>query len=312
MSPQTGPNNQMRFNGPNQGNSPRPPFMPGPQGPGMPPFPGSDMQGPPGGMQGPPGMQGVPMGPPPPMNQAAALVGAILRAAPMLQQQFRGPNPQGQQGPPTSGPGGMMMMGPPSMQGPGDMMMGQGQNMMGPGPNMMGPPPMHGNMGEQGFMGQQDNNMMGQPDNMGMGQNFGMDQTSMNMDQNNMNQDSNNMNINPMDPRYGMAQSTNLDNQDMEIENQSETKDVDMEGTSEAEADRDQTTQQTGKADMSDVDLRADVDMRGDRNEERKEENKDEGIVIYSFMKLQLILGALWITKSHVSNNSTRQKLLKL
>ena len=160
MSPQTGPNNQMRFNGPNQGNSPRPPFMPGQQGPGM-PFPGSDMQGPPGGMQGP-GMQGVPMGPPPPMNQAAALVGAILRAAPMLQQQLRGPgpqgppNPMGQQGPPTSGPGGMMMMGP-GMQGPGDMMMGQGQNMMGPGPNMMGPPPMPGNMDNQGFMGQQDN-----------------------------------------------------------------------------------------------------------------------------------------------------------
>ena len=281
MSPQTGPN-QMRFNGPNQGNSPRPPFMPGPQGPGM-PFPGSDMQGPPGGMQGP-GMQGNPMGPPPPMNQAAALVGAILRAAPMLQQQFRGPGPQGpptsmsmgQQGPPTSGPGGMMMGQGPGMQGPGDMMMGPGPNMMGPGPNMMGPP-MQGNMGDQGFMGQQDNNMMGQQNNMGMDQNFGMDPNSMNMNPDNMNADPNNMNVNPMDPRFAMSQSANLDNQDMEIENQTETRDVDLRGGNEGATD--EMEQTAIKEDMGDIDLRNDIDMRGDRNEERKVEAKDEGML---------------------------------
>ena len=96
----------------------------------------------------------------------------------------------------------------------------------------------------------------------------------MNQDPNNMNQDRNNMNNNPMDPRYAMTESANLDNQDMEIENQTDTKEVDMEGASEAETE---TDQKAGKSDMGDVDLRTDVDMRGDRNEERKEETKHEG-----------------------------------
>lgn len=129
MSPQGGPN--MRFNGPmNQGTPPRPPFMNGPP-PGMESSPMA-MQGPPmsgpgpmmgpgphGMMQGPPtgpGMQGPPMGPP--ISQAAALVGALLRAAPMLQQ-YRGPatsmaNDGFNQGP-MNNPGMMVsnsMMGP--------------------------------------------------------------------------------------------------------------------------------------------------------------------------------------------------------
>ncbi|WAR03005.1 ZC3H8-like protein [Mya arenaria] len=136
----------MRFNGPP--NRP-PPFLGPAQMDGPPPMMGPPMSGP-GGLMGPgpppgmvgPGMQGPPMGPPPPMNQAAAIVGAILRAAPMLQQ-YRGPNAQV----PTS-------MG--NMMGPGMNM--DGQNMMGQNsgmPNSMGMMgPMMGmmNQGQEGMM----------------------------------------------------------------------------------------------------------------------------------------------------------------
>lgn len=179
MSPQTsqgGPN--LRFGAPaNQPGPNRPPFI-GPGGPAMdgppmgmvPPMvsgPGLLGPGPPGPMmtgQGAPGMQGPPMGPPAPMSQAAALVGAILRAAPMLQQ-YRGPNPQA---PSTSLPS-TMQGGDARFMGPnmdGSNMMNQGmnmnnQNMMGPGmnmdgsmmntvPNMMGGP---GVMNQDGMMG---------------------------------------------------------------------------------------------------------------------------------------------------------------
>lgn len=175
MSPQTGPvGPNMRFNGPNQGPPPqRPPFM-GPPGPGM-DGPPMGMQGPPPMVSGPglmgpgpapmmsgpampgPGMQGPPMGQP--MSQAAALVGAILRAAPMLQQ-YRGPGPQGPNTTMSSG-----MPGDPRFMGPN--MIGPGSNM--DGPNMLTPPPNMGtggammSPGQEGLMGdnQQQHGMMG-------------------------------------------------------------------------------------------------------------------------------------------------------
>ncbi|XP_053384197.1 zinc finger CCCH domain-containing protein 4-like [Mercenaria mercenaria] len=251
-----GPN--MRFNGPpNQGGPPRPPFM-GPPGPGM-DGPPMNMQGPPPmvsganmgngpGLMGPgpapmmsgpgmsgPGMQGPPLGPP--MSQAAALVGAILRAAPMLQQ-YRGP---GQQGPKS-------MQGDPRFMGP---------NVMGQGPNMMGPPPnMSGSImspGQDGMMGDNQQGMMG----MGQGQQVMMNQGQGSMMQDeDMNQQQTNQNMNSQmnmaggsnirDPRkLGAQNDPRLKREDQEIT------DVDMRPVKSGES-----------SNLGDQDFRQDVDMR--------------------------------------------------
>ncbi|KAH3888748.1 hypothetical protein DPMN_012788 [Dreissena polymorpha] len=127
MSPgQIRPN--MPFNGPPN----RPPMfmgggMDGPPMGMMPPMSGPPPMMPGSGMQGQaPGLQGPPMGPP--MSQAAAIVGAILRAAPMLQQ-YRGVNGQGLNMNSMAGGMGQNMMGGMNMDGQNTPM---GAGMDGP------------------------------------------------------------------------------------------------------------------------------------------------------------------------------------
>lgn len=277
MTPQTGPN--MRFSGPqNQmGAMNRPPFMG--QGP--------NMEGPPMGMQGPPpmvsgpmvsgtmvsgaglmgpgpapmmsapgmpppGMQGPPMGPP--MSQAAALVGAILRAAPMFQQ-FRGPSQQGPNTTVSNMPGDPRFMGPmvgqiPNMEAP---------NLMVPPPNMVtGTPIMSpgqdGMMGDnqaqtqQGMMGDQGQASPGQGQVM-PGQEMGqqMNQSIPQMGQTNAG--------NFRDPRKVGPQNDPRIKKGME----SDSADVDMRQV--------QTMEQKNKtSNFGDEDFRQDMDFRQQDN----------------------------------------------
>lgn len=265
MSPQTsqgGPN--VRFPGPVNQNAPnRPPFM-GPGGPGMdgppmgmvPPIvsgPGMMGQGPPPMMAGPgaPGMQGQPLGPP--MSQAAALVGAILRAAPMLQQ-YRGPS---QQVPITSMSGNMpsdpRFMGP-NMDGSNMAQGMNSQNMMGPGMNpVMGAPVMN----QDTLMTDMQKGMMGD-DNMVQGQNqdFNMLQQT-----NQTNGPSNTMGAggSVRDPRKAGAQN------DPRLHK----------GGEASEGDLDMRSGSNKMENHGDEDLRQDVDMR------QEDGSKNKGEIYY-------------------------------
>jgi len=250
---QGGPN--LRFPGPINQNGPnRPPFMgPGMDGPppmGMgPPMvggPGMMSQGPPPILgQGAPGMQGPPLGPP--MSQAAALVGAILRAAPMLQQ-FRGPN---QQGPNTSMANNMPSE--PRFMGSnmdGGNMMGQGMNMGNQ--NMMGGQGM--NSGMMGGSGINQDTMMGDMQHGMMGDD---------QDYNNAVQQPNptapSMSTSIRDPRKAGSQN------DPRLQKTVETHDGDMD-------------MRSGSVPMQlespDEDLRQDIDMRNEEASKNQGENK--------------------------------------
>ncbi|XP_060573975.1 zinc finger CCCH domain-containing protein 4-like isoform X2 [Ruditapes philippinarum] len=299
MPNQMGPGPNMRFNGPpNPGGPPRPPFM-GPPGPGM-DGPPMNMQGPPPMVSGPnmgngpglmgpapmmsgpgmpgPGMQGPPLGPP--MSQAAALVGAILRAAPMLQQ-YRGPGGQG----PNQGPnmqGDQRFMGP-NMMGPGPNM--NGPNLMVPPPNMSaqimspGQDEMMGDNQQQGMMdmGQGQKMMMNQGQgSMMQDEDMGQNQGSQNMGQMNTGGGAKNR-----DPRKSGAQNDpRLKREEPEIT------DVDM-----------RPVQNDNNANL-DQDFRQDVDMRQEDNgsnqgdhtptqnwdEENADMNADDDIAIPSHL----------------------------
>ena len=91
------------------------------------------------------------------------------------------------------------------------------------------------------------------------------------------------MSNNPMDPRLATSQSSDNEDMDMDIDNPSEGKDVDLRTFGDLANEQDE---QRAKEDMGDVDLRSDVDMRGDKQQELTEETAEKGTVFTAITSL--------------------------